>query len=77
MSETLIALQYLATSEANMLALDAERREAESAPEDADWNGLARRYEEQGRPAMAAKCRGRAQHYAQVYAVPDGAVEYA
>ena len=72
MNDGLIVVQYLGTSEADMLALDDVRRAAEADPCSADWADLARRYEAQGRPAMAAKCHGRAAHYAVAVSVETG-----
>ena len=66
MNDGLIAAQYARTDEVDMLGLDAIRRQAEADPEQADWLDLAGRYEAQGRPAMAEKCRGRARYYQQV-----------
>ncbi|PKN92995.1 MAG: hypothetical protein CVU44_11225 [Chloroflexi bacterium HGW-Chloroflexi-6] len=57
-------LQYAHTCEADMLALDADRRQAELECTDGrEWADLAQRYEQQGRPAQASRCMDRARHY--------------
>lgn len=49
---------------ANWEALDREREHAEAYSTDPDvWRGLARRYWEAGRDAMASRCYERARHY--------------
>lgn len=57
---------YLETPVEGMAALDVERRAAEmDCCDDASvWFDLACRYEAQGRPAQAASCRRRGEHYA-------------
>jgi len=57
-------LQYSHTCEADMVALDADRRQAESDCTDGEaWADLAQRYEQQGRSAQASRCMDRARHY--------------
>jgi hypothetical protein len=72
---------YLSTSLEAMQALDDERRNAEMGSVDARvWNGLAMRYDAQGRPAQAGSCRRRAEHYAGLVtsvSLETEAVEYA
>jgi hypothetical protein len=75
MNDGLYAALYSHTCEKDMLDLDAERREAEADPERADWASLARKYEAQGRPAMAAKCMERGRYYG--VSVTSAAVCYA
>ena len=61
---------YLQTSTESMLSLDAQRHQAEMDCASGDvWFELARQYERQGRPAVAASCRRRAEHYAQIQAL--------
>lgn len=57
---------YINTPVEAMTRLDDERRNAESEPDTADWFDLARRYDDQGRPAQAANCRRRGEYYSRV-----------
>jgi cytochrome c-type biogenesis protein CcmH/NrfG len=67
MNNILIAAQYAHTREADMLALDVERRKAEADCTSGEtWAGLARQYEAQGRPSMAARCYERARNYREM-----------
>jgi hypothetical protein len=77
MNDGLIVALYAKTSEADMLALDEERRAAEADPQGADWVSLAERYEAQGRAAMAGKCWDRADYYGRVAVAVETEAVYA
>ncbi len=75
MRELEIMELYLQTPGEAMIALDDERRRAEQDCTDGQfWLGLAFRYEQQGRPAQAASCRRRGEHY-EIHSAPVVAVE--